>query len=176
MVAGLSLKTFLVWYEANQHHFAIPLRRIGDREWEFAPTNWVVVTLVRDSLVVTARHLTDPDDRWDEIAEFDAIPLKTDTGWICRLCRDLPAPGSGPPLIYQSREALLIAHAYKPFLQWVNSKLAQAEALGLYGVGDGFTWAKLLMDQPDPEAKHLKLRIPLKRDGLPADTPPDDGR
>lgn len=159
---GSSLETFRSWYEAHRHRFAIPLRKIGEREWEFTVTEWLVVTLVRDSLMITARHLTDPDDRWDELAEFDAIPLETEAGWICRLCRDLPAPGSGPPQIYRSREALLIDHVFEPFVTWVNDTLAQSEALGLYEIGDGFQWAKLLSDQPDAEAKHLKRRIPLK--------------
>ena len=159
---GSSLGTFLTWYEANHRLFAIPLRRIGESEWEFASTKWLVVTLVRDSIVVTARHLTDPADRWDEIAEFDAIPLEIGGSWVCRLCRDLPAPSSGPPQIYRSRKALLINHVFEPLLGWVNDKLAGAESLGLYGEAGNMTWAKLLRSgESDAETRCLTRRIPL---------------
>lgn len=155
------LNTFRSWYVSHQYRFLIPLRQISDREWELAASSLLVTTAVRDSLVVTVRNPADRNDRWDEIAEFDAVAAQTSDGWICTLCRDIPRIGPAPPKVYGSREMLLIDHVYEPFLAWVNNTLHEAKTLALYDIGDGFSWAKLLMEEADAEADHIKYRFPL---------------
>ncbi len=80
------------------------------------------------------------DFLWDEIT----APLNVTGGYACG------AWGCTEPSVFSTREAYWREHLFEPFLDWLNDKLAAAQALGLYRV-DGCTWAKLLFEEEDNE-------------------------
>jgi hypothetical protein len=75
---------------------------------------------------------------WDFLLSFDAFPAKTAAGYICRECP------SECQTVFASRDALWRDHLFEPLLDWINTKLAAADAIGFYGRAGHSTWARLL--------------------------------
>ena len=93
---------------------------------------------------------------WDLLLAFDVWPRLAVGGYICEHCR--PEQRTNFPDL----EALWRDHLFEPLAEWINGKLAAADAVGLYGsASDGWTHAKLLSNG-DPQTSEPNIRIPLR--------------
>ena len=100
------------------------------------------------------------EDCWDIIVWLDAFPVKVATGYTCHEC--LPEHKADFP----DRESLWRDHLFEPLLDWINTELAEAKAVGFYQTQDGGgRWAKLLPGKkPDSEAECLVATVRLRQD------------
>lgn len=81
---------------------------------------------------------------WDFIADFDVAARKSASGYYCALCKP------EFQVYYPTREELWIQHGFEPFLEWCNTKLANANWLELFD-GDGVTSAILHKEKPEDD-------------------------
>jgi hypothetical protein len=86
------------------------------------------------------------------------LPQRGENGYVCGHC-EAEARKTFPNL-----EALWRDHLFEPFLEWVNKKLATAEAVGFYGsLSSGWTHAELLPNYDPRRASPEVFIVPLRR-------------
>ena len=103
------------------------------------------ITLTHDIGV----HAMKNGEWWDALLFFEARPVKTEEGYICRYCK--------PEYIhpYPTRKALWIDHMFEPFLDWVNGTLPQMQWLSLSQTEcGGARWAELHSAWREPHDAH----------------------
>jgi hypothetical protein len=87
---------------------------------------------------------------WDLIGDFDIAERRSGQGFFCALC--LPEAVR----YFPAKEALWTAHAFEPFLAWVNKTLAVSRWLAIYEYGCGSSEAKLQRDDKPMESPALQ--------------------
>jgi hypothetical protein len=93
---------------------------------------------------------------WDFLLCFDVWPRIAIGGYICEHCK--PEQRT----IFPDMEALWRDHLFEQLLEWVNGKLAVADAVGLYGSPlDGWPHAELVSND-DAKGPKPDIRIPLR--------------
>ena len=147
-------RAFRDWLDDAQPRLAIGIH-IGYAgqdgiEFSFAVANPVLVgaLITGGELVVSAQW---EGECWDFLFCEEARLKETSAGYVCRLC------GSTFPTI----EALWRDHLFRPLEDWINTKLADAQAVALYLSDDGdTTWARLVRsgDQADSAEFVVQLR------------------
>lgn len=150
---------FLNWLEVNHARLAIPLTLESrtDRQVTLnfeGITRALEITLTHEIGV----HAMKNAEWWDALLFFEAWPVKTDQGYICRWCK--------PEYIrpYPTRKALWVDHLFEPFLDWVNETLNQMEWLSLSQTDcGGVRWAELHKERHVSEDPFQEW-IPLRRD------------
>ena len=91
----------------------------------------------RGDLVVSVEWV---GECWDFLFSAEVRPRKTAGGFVCSLCEP-----EGKHRVFPNVEALYHDHIFRPFEEWVNTKLTVAQALALYRTDDaGATWARLV--------------------------------
>jgi hypothetical protein len=133
-------RTFDTWYRVNEHRFLVKLvfiRRTDDYlTFAFQGIERAIDATLSYDLCV---HVTWDDQCWDILSSLDTYPKRVPGGYICTQCDPATRP------TFSSREELWVADLFEPFLEWVNEKLAPAQALHIYGT-DGMTMGKLLKE------------------------------
>jgi hypothetical protein len=93
---------------------------------------------------------------YDCLTSLDVKPRRAGDGYVCELCK------ADERTIFPDLEALWRGHLFEPFLQWVNEKLAAADAIGLYGSPpSGWTFAELLSCH-DARGTEPDISVPLR--------------
>ncbi len=93
---------------------------------------------------------------WDMLLSLDVWPRLAIGGYICEHCK--PEERT----IFPDLKSLLRDHLFEPFLEWVNEKLAAADAVGLYSSPPGgWTHAELLSHHDGGRTKP-DIRLPLR--------------
>lgn len=135
-------RAFFRWLAGNKQRFVIPIRIIRrmDHQIEvhFVRLNPIISISLSNEVWVCVKW---KNEIWDCLCNFEAVPLRVNNGYVCKLCN--------PEMreVFPNREALWRNHLFEPFLEWINTKLAQASYIGLYstdGTGKGGTWAELI--------------------------------
>lgn len=104
-------------------------------------------------LVVSAEW---QDECWDFLLAEEARPHQMAMGFVCTLCKQ-----EGTHRVFPSREAVWHDHLFGPLEDFINTKLANAEAVALYRIGGGdSTWAKLI--SAGEQAEDPAFLVPLK--------------
>jgi hypothetical protein len=86
----------------------------------------------------------------------EARPQAVADGFVCSLCER-----EGKHCVFQSLEALWQHHLFRPLEEWINTKLANAQAVALFRMdSDDSTRAKLIPAGKD--ASRPTLLVPLK--------------
>ena len=156
-------RAFISWFAEKYQQISVPIR-IGRRtrrsiEFEFPLANSLITATLTSSvkgcrfstiLCEINIALTWQGECWDLLACFEAIPERTNTGYVCSLC-DPELCWPEPRAIYQSREHLWRDHLFEPFLEWVNNKLTKALWIQVGGEMGSYTYAKLLDSLPDSQ-------------------------
>jgi hypothetical protein len=75
---------------------------------------------------------------WDFLLSEEVRPEQTSDGFVCPLCAS-----AGTHCTFPNLQALWCDHLFVPFEEWINSKLANAQAVALYRT-HGATWARLV--------------------------------
>jgi hypothetical protein len=136
-------RAFDRWYRASEARFAIKLEFIRRTDscltFGFQGVRRIIDVSLSYDLSV---HVTWEDTSWDMLLSLDAYPKRVPGGYACTEC----APATRQT--FSNREALWEYELFEPFLEWVNDKLAPADALHLYGKG-GMTMAKLTTAEPN---------------------------
>jgi hypothetical protein len=77
---------------------------------------------------------------WDFLLSEEVRPVTVSGCIVCSLCES-----EGKHRVFPSVEALWQDHLFRPFEQWINGKLAGAQAVALYRTATGgATWARLI--------------------------------
>jgi hypothetical protein len=142
-------RCFVEWHGANADRFLVPIRRGAATPRSLRldfPTLGLENNLyaaLRES-EITVYAAVDKEVR-DLLVSLDlVVPERVAGGRVCRHCvRGVPYTGITAAL-YESFEALWVDRLLKDFLDWVNAKLAHADALAFYHFGAGMTSAHLL--------------------------------
>lgn len=147
-------RAFERWFKINNGRFTVPIRvtKVSSKGIELRFINYpdcLSVWLSRDGLSV---HVDWREHWWDMLIDMDTYIKRTYDGYKCEWC--LAEDGKSATL-FSSPEALWRDHLFKPFLDWVNEKLAPARWLQISGTAGGSTWARLIKDEnalekPDP--------------------------
>jgi hypothetical protein len=146
-------RAFLSWLDKNHHLFAIGVvvesRTDSSLIFSFEGINCAIRGLLNthelDVWVEWNGYC------WDYIFSFDSAPMRTPDGFVCKLCRDYfldKNPDKQFDAIYRSREEIWKKDIFEPFLEWVNSELAPAKFIGLFGETDHATTVRLLGAPP----------------------------
>jgi hypothetical protein len=101
------------------------------------------------------------DSMWDIIFNPELKAKHEERGWFCELC----AEQGKSYQFFKTLEELWIEHLFSPFLDWINSKLAKAEALALCGsIEEGMTWAALVGDgfKVPPKQEHIRALLGMR--------------
>lgn len=81
---------------------------------------------------------------WDFLYWGDYVEPKPEPGgWFCAACEEVSAQRGQRAERYATLPALWRDHSFEPFREWVNTKLAQSDTLGLARI-EGMSWAVLL--------------------------------
>jgi hypothetical protein len=149
---------FFEWLDTARPRLKIPmeLRALTGRQIELAfvgINSAIGATLTTRELSVFVEW----EGRiWDFFRCFDVWPRLAIGGYICEHCR--PEQRT----IFPCMQALWQDHLFEPLLEWINGKLAAADAVGLYGsTSSGWTHAELLSDR-DPQRSEPDIRLPLR--------------
>ena len=131
---------FFQWYAASEQRFAIKLELLKRTdtclEIGFRKFNRVVTATLVDgemSIPVIWEGIC-----WDVLCWFETYPKRIPGGYVCDECPEDTRP------IFPTREALWRAEVFEPFLEWVNSDLANAVAVSISGSPGRITWARLV--------------------------------
>jgi hypothetical protein len=161
-------REFLTWYRQNAGRFVIPLRTMARSrrclDLTFMGITPVISTsLFSGELIVLAKM---DEQVFDIVADFEADPLHTPLGYVCKLCEPETRE------VYRTRTEFWRHHLFEEFLDWVNKQLAPARWICLSRLGDGgSTWATLIRDESELQKQDPTLLFmqQLKRlDGRPA--------
>jgi hypothetical protein len=155
---------FSQWLEMNKDQFAIAV--LWEPREDHLYLSFSVLQGVMDGcahskengwaeIVISVEY---EGEFWDIIFNPDLEAKCEERGWFCALC----AEHGTPYQFFKTLEELWIEHLFNPFLDWINGKLAKAEALALCGsIEGGMTWAALVGDGfPKQERIKALLRIP----------------
>jgi hypothetical protein len=149
---------FFEWLDTARPRLKIPmeLRALTGRQIELAfvgINSAIGATLTTRELSVFVEW----EGRiWDFFRCFDVWPRLAIGGYICEHCR--PEQRT----IFPCMHSLWQDHLFEPLLEWVNGKLAAADAVSLYGSpSTGWTHAELVSKHGAQEAS-LHIRIPAR--------------
>lgn len=151
-------RAFVKWLNTARSQLKVPLEFRGrtrrEIEISFGGINSAIgASLSTQELIVFVEW----EGRiWDFFRCFDVWPRLAPGGYICEHCRPEQR------MTFPDVQALWRDHLFEPFLEWVNERLATAQAVGCYGSPlSGWTHAELLSDRyqerPEPD-----IRIPLR--------------
>lgn len=133
-------RQFFKWLEMNRQHFNIPLhiKRRTDRviEFEFnGLTPMLRGVLVRDWGISV--YVVHDRECWDLLADLGLAEVQSERGYTNKLYL--------PEFVqfYPDRQTLWAEEVFHPFLEWCNTRLAQANWLALQGEKDKWTSACL---------------------------------
>ena len=77
---------------------------------------------------------------WDFLFSEEVRPEKSHGGFVCAICER-----ESKHRIFPTLEALWLDHLFRPLEDWINTKLAVAQAVALYRTDHGgSTWARLV--------------------------------
>ena len=138
---------FIAWLATNKDRFLIQVSAgiRDDRSLTILlqGVNPIIQISLNDRDLVAATELH--GKCIDLLFSFESCPEQlANGGYYCKLCTD------EPQRVFESLEDLWIDHLFKPFLAWVNEKLAPSPWLSLNDVG-GTTYAMLLQETPTTE-------------------------
>ena len=134
---------FLAWFEEARSRLAIAIR-IGRStpevtEFTFALANPVLIGSLATcgDLVISAEW---EGECWDFLLSEAVRPALSQEGFVCSLCER-----EGKHRTFPALEALWLDHLFRPLEDWINTKLAVAQAVALYRTDHGgATWARLV--------------------------------
>ncbi len=150
------LAAFDDWIAEQNGLLAIPLTVVARAPGSIRLTfdgviKAVEVIVVRDEIMVLVEH---GGVCYDILADFECSPVIVTDGVVCGLCDEVGRT------IYPTRQTLFVEHVFRPFADWIRTKLVPADALGLGGGRhEGATWAVLLSDD---DYKGYEVIVPLR--------------
>ena len=145
---------FLNWLRKNRHRFQLSPRVVKHHknciELNLIGVNSALQPLFhpRSGILINVswRGIC-----WDLIGDFDVAERKSDAGFYCALCK------AELQVHYPTREELWTTHGFEPFLEWCNTKLANANWLELFDY-DGVTSAMLHKEKPEDDRHWESVR------------------
>jgi hypothetical protein len=134
---------FLAWFEEARSRLAIAIS-IGRSTPEVTEFTFALANPVLIGSLATCGDLVISADWegvcWDFLFSEEVRPEKSHGGVVCAVCERESKHRTFPTL-----EALWLDHLFRPLEDWINTKLAVAQAVPLYRTDHGgTTWARLV--------------------------------
>jgi hypothetical protein len=139
-------RSFLDWLGGNQARFLVPIR-IKNMTSTSLDIDFIGITKVISAYLLRGEFRVQVEWNgipWDTLIYFEVSPIKQGEGYVCDFCDPKQRT------VFEDRESLWRDHLFEPFLLWVNTSLAPANWLVLYGTADRFTAAWFMTEITEP--------------------------
>jgi len=153
-------RAFLDWLDEARSRLAVAIhieRSTAEAiDFSFALANPVLLgaLIARGDLVISAEWA---GTSWDFLFFNEVRPQQNLNGFTCSLCK----PGN-KRRVFPSLETLWHDHLFEPFADWINTKLAIAQAVALYRSDNGSArWARLVTAGEDVELPYFLVKLAL---------------